>query len=718
MKKRSHKVFRSFGYLWWIMLMICLLVNGGYTSTVQAYCSSSGRNTQKEWVDRVQVGSVINFSGENNGYGDYTGMKVLLDLGDNSLVLTPGFSRGAFHENWRVWIDLNQNGLYDSNELVFEGSSSGTITAGITIPAGSPIGNTGMRISMRRESMPPACGKYMYGEVEDYIVTIQPPSDVIPPAIQTVVPLNNTNDVAVNIEVGVQFSENVNCATINEATFFMAGPSGYIPGVVSCNCNTATFKPISNLNYGTTYTASITDEVTDLSGNQLETTFVWSFITEVEPINWNLWSKTYGGGYGEEAFALLESADGFVFAGYSSSFNYAVTYLDIWIAKVGKQDGAVIWEKRFGSDTDTYDYGRAIAEDADGYIVAGVINSPRVQGQNVESDALLMKLSKADGSLMWQKSYGGSANDEFIGMAKVEGGYVLVGQTQSFSVQSSDMLVTKVDVAGNINWMKSFGGYGQDTAYAVCDTDSGYVVAGYTYSFGAGSSDCWVLKLDKITGDVIWEKTYGGSGKDMARSVIQAADNTIIVAGVTSSYGGGSGDGWLIKIDSDNGDVITDHTFGVSPYREEHFYSIRETADSFIATGIMEGGGYPDTWLLKIDKATGASVWEKRFGQPGKWEYSNAVIPVSSGGYLIGGATGSFGIVGSDLWLLRVDDDGGLSPSCPSGMGEMTGAVVGTGHAVVSGPTGTVGVIQTNSATPNTVVENGTNAVVNTQCTN
>jgi hypothetical protein len=112
----------------------------------------------------------------------------------------------------------------------------------------------------------------------------------------------------------------------------------------------------------------------------------------------------------------------------------------------------------------------------------------------------------------------------------------------------------KLDSTGNVTWQKTYGGESYDGAYSIHQTsEGGYIVAGYTESFGAGSHDFWVLKLDS-TGNVTWQKTYGGTNWEQAYSIQQTSEGGYIVAGYTRSFGAGSYDFWVLKLDS-NGTI-------------------------------------------------------------------------------------------------------------------------------------------------------------------
>jgi hypothetical protein len=132
----------------------------------------------------------------------------------------------------------------------------------------------------------------------------------------------------------------------------------------------------------------------------------------------------------------------------------------------------------------------------------------------------------------WSRTYGGTSWDEALVIAPTsDGGYVVAGMTRSFGAGSYDVWVLKLDGSGNVQWQKTYGGTNDDWAHAIVPTsDGGYVVAGKTNSFGAGSNDFWVLKLDG-SGNVVWQKTYGGTYGDWAHAIAPTSDGGYVVAG-------------------------------------------------------------------------------------------------------------------------------------------------------------------------------------------
>jgi len=206
------------------------------------------------------------------------------------------------------------------------------------------------------------------------------------------------------------------------------------------------------------------------------------------------------------------------------------------------------WIKTYSGTA--YDYANSIQQTSDGgYIVAGYTNS--TWGKD---NAWVLKLD-GNGNVQWQKTYGGTGGDVAYSIQQTsDGGYIMAGTTP-FGAGSGDAWVLKLDGNGNVLWQKTYGGgEGSDGASSIQQTfDGGYIVAGTTDSFGAGTSDICLLRLDS-DGNVQWQKTYGGAERDYANSIQQTSDDGYIVAGHTYSFGAGYGDAWVLKLNG-NGDI-------------------------------------------------------------------------------------------------------------------------------------------------------------------
>ncbi|MCK5660487.1 MAG: hypothetical protein KAH86_03940, partial [Methanosarcinales archaeon] len=206
--------------------------------------------------------------------------------------------------------------------------------------------------------------------------------------------------------------------------------------------------------------------------------------------------------------------------------------------------------------------------------------------------------------------------------------------------------------SGNEQWSSTFGGADYDYAFSVQQTsDGGYIITGYTVSYGAGNADIWLIKTDE-NGNERWSSTFGGSADDYASSVQQTSDGGYIITGHTVSYGAGVSDAWLIKSDK-NGTEQWNSTFGgVSNDATE---SVQQTSDGgYILAGRTSsyGVGNYDAWLIKTD-ASGDEQWNNTFGGA-IYDVVESVQQTSDGGYILAGRTDSYGAGGADVWLIKV----------------------------------------------------------------
>ncbi|MFA5032359.1 MAG: T9SS type A sorting domain-containing protein [bacterium] len=202
-------------------------------------------------------------------------------------------------------------------------------------------------------------------------------------------------------------------------------------------------------------------------------------------------------------------------------------------------------------------------------------------------------------------------------------------------------------------WTRTLGGAGNDCGYSICfSRDSGYVLAGYTESQGAGMTDGWLIKTDTF-GIPIWNKTFGGTDSDFIYSVTKTMDSGYIMTGYTKSFGSGESDVWIIKTDA-NGDTIWTRTYGDS--NNECAYSIINAIDSgYVAIGTRNSGKY--AWLLKVN-TNGDTLWTKTFQSYGCGRCVQAIYDTYYNGYIITGYSDSLVYAKTASWLIRTDANG------------------------------------------------------------
>nr|QNR61645.1 hypothetical protein GZ37B2_69 [uncultured archaeon GZfos37B2] len=258
---------------------------------------------------------------------------------------------------------------------------------------------------------------------------------------------------------------------------------------------------------------------------------------------------------------------------------------------------------------------------------------------------------------VWSKTFGGTDDDVASSVQQTsDGGYIIAGSTGSYGAGSDDFWLVKTDSDGNKVWDKSFGGTDDDVARSVQQTsDGGYIIAGSTGSYDVGGTDVRLVKTDS-NGNKVWDKTYGGSGGDLADSVHQTSDGGYILAGSTGSYDTGDWDVWLVKTDF-NGNKVWDKTFGGTATDSAN--SVQQTSDGgYILAGHTGyyGTGEYDFWLVKTD-SDGNKVWDKSFGGTDE-ELASSVHQTSDGGYILAGSTGSYDAGDWDVWLVKTDSSG------------------------------------------------------------
>jgi uncharacterized delta-60 repeat protein len=419
--------------------------------------------------------------------------------------------------------------------------------------------------------------------------------------------------------------------------------------------------------------------------------------TQRTAINSSFWAKSYGGSSSDVAYSIQNTSDGgYIVAGTTDSFGAGSN--DAWVLKLNST-GSIVWQNTYGGNS--YDDVASVQQTADGgYIVAGTTYSFWAQ----TGDFWLLKLSSG-GSIAWQKTYGGTGDDEAYCVKQTsDGGYIAAGTTNSFGTLDYDAWVLRLNSAGGVVWAKSYGGSNFDIAYSIQNTsDGGYIVAGSTNSFGAGGYDhAWVLKLNS-TGGITWQYTYGGLGNDEGSFVQQTADGGYIVAGDTNSSGAYYDNFWIFKLDS-NGSTVWSNTYGGSDYDDA--YSIEQTADGgYIVAGTTYsfGAGYGDFWLLKLNSA-GSVVWQDTYGGSDDDEvYSVRQTP--DGGYIVAGTTASFGVGTYNVWVVKLEAGGSITWGPGSGASTSTTSVTPSsfnvaGSATSVSPVNSSTIVQNTSVTP------------------
>ena len=372
-------------------------------------------------------------------------------------------------------------------------------------------------------------------------------------------------------------------------------------------------------------------------------------VTKQVDVEWLTFVKTFGGFNLDTSTDILQT-DGLEYVIVGQTFSQGNGEDDVYFLKLGS-DGSLIREKTYGGLG--RDAGNSISKTSDGgFIIAGSTNSFAAQSL----DAYLVRTTK-NGDLIWQENFGGLKLE--VGSSVVEcldGGFLMVGYTNSFGAGDKDIYVLKTFSNGTLNWEKHYGGINDEFGHSVFQTlDGGFIIGGWSNS--NDEADMYLLKISS-NGDYEWEKTYGGMGIDYGQAAISTRDGGYAIVGRTTSKGKGKEDLLLIKTNI-TGDIEWEFHCGGNEL--DGGYSVDQTSDDgFIIAGRTEsfGTGMDDVFLIKISKI-GKLEWKKTFGGTTN-DKGFSVTQTADGGFIVTGTTVRPGSGGTEVYLIKTDDQGNV----------------------------------------------------------
>ena len=368
--------------------------------------------------------------------------------------------------------------------------------------------------------------------------------------------------------------------------------------------------------------------------------------------SFSVFVKVFGGEVNDVGSFVRQTTDnGYILIGSTNS--YGAGNDDILLIKTDRH-GEVEWEKTYGGSN--YDRGVCIQQTEDGgYILLGNTNSYGSGNGDIwllktNSSGDLLWTQTCCSEINWEQSYGGNYVEQTS-----DGGFITTGFVWNSRM---DILVIKTDLNGDTEWVKEYGElWKDDKGYSIHQTiDDQYFLTGYTESYGNGETDVYLMKLSS-TGDSVWEKTFGGDDHDRGFSSALTSDGGVIITGYTYSFGMGNYDLWLLKSDSD-GNEEWNQTFGWGDGEEG--LSVEQTNDGgYIVTGnaYYSGGNDIQLWLIKTDQS-GNTSWEKEFGGDDR-ESGQSVQQSQDGGYVVVGSSQSYeGSNYNNIVLIKTDSQG------------------------------------------------------------
>lgn len=401
----------------------------------------------------------------------------------------------------------------------------------------------------------------------------------------------------------------------------------------------------------------------------------------------------FGGSDEDAARAVVALADGnYLIAGEAKSADGDVAghrgFGDAWLVKISP-GGTKIWAKTFGGTSG--DVAESMVATADGGVVfAGTTSSSNgdISGNHGNYDAWVAKLD-GDGNLLWSKCFGGTGSEQGKKIiATLDGGLLLVGAAESSNGDAAgnhggnDVLVVRLDAAGNKLWSRCYGGtYHDYGGAALALPDGGFVILGSTLSndgdvtgyHGTANTtfDALLLRID-ASGNRIWGKAFGGSGQDIGNELTRTNDGGLAFCGTTFSNDGdisnthGNGDAWLVKLDA-TGNRAWSRVYGGSR-QDGAFHLLQKSDGSFIVAnaassndGDVAGNhqaGLADAWITGHD-ASGNRLWGQTFGGT-SFDGCRGLLAASDGTLILAGETssnngdisGNHGL--NDAWVMQL----------------------------------------------------------------
>ncbi|MBI5059966.1 hypothetical protein HZB60_09350 [candidate division KSB1 bacterium] len=335
-----------------------------------------------------------------------------------------------------------------------------------------------------------------------------------------------------------------------------------------------------------------------------------------------------------------------------TGFLFLAAMMVNWVSMSFAQAPDSLWTRAIGGPG--YDEAEAVQQTSDGGFIVGGLTMSYGAGNE---DFWLVQLD-ADGDTLWTNHFGGNHLDRCYSVIQTnDGGFAMAGYTETFGAGSSDFWLVKTNANGDSLWSRTYGGAAIDICYMVIETgDLGFALVGRSTSYsGAGDSDFYLVKTD-ANGNPQWSRRYGGAGFDLGWCVLQTPDGGYALAGRTQSYGAGNEDFWLVKTNS-TGDSLWSHTYGGTQL--DRCYVVEATNDGGYALGghtFSFGAGSADYWLVKTD-ANGDSLWSRRYGGA-DLDAGYFMRETGDNGFVLTGASYSFGPPNANMWIVKTAANG------------------------------------------------------------
>jgi hypothetical protein len=339
------------------------------------------------------------------------------------------------------------------------------------------------------------------------------------------------------------------------------------------------------------------------------------------------------------------SDGGFIIAGETQSYGAGIT--DVYLVRVNSK-GDTVWTRTYGGIQS--DCGNSVLQTSDGdFVTTGYIDKK-----------VCLIRTNSNGVNTWTKLYSVrpvyTIQSGFSVLQANDDGFMITGEAVCFGPFLYDAFMIRTNTGGDTLWTKIYGGINSDCGNSVVKTnDGGFIVSGWTSSFSSGDKDVYAVHTN-ATGDTVWTKTYGKTVSDEeGNSVHQTNDGGFVFTGASNLKGIFNKDVYLIRTNA-KGDTLWTKTYGGDSL--DQGFCVDQTSDNgFIITGTTysSGAGMDDIYLIRTN-AGGETLWTKTVGGT-NIDYSRFVQQTSDGGFIVVGTTASFGVGGTDIYLIRLSNE-------------------------------------------------------------
>ncbi len=298
------------------------------------------------------------------------------------------------------------------------------------------------------------------------------------------------------------------------------------------------------------------------------------------------------------------------------------------------------------------------------------------QSSSTQGDMVLTCISP-EGQVYWRQAYGlaDRAETPLRTIRCSDGGFAIVGQVVigTSPNDNGEVILVKTDSSGNQLWERTYGGWLYDSGEDIIQTiDGGFLLLGWTRSYGEGERDFYLIKTDSI-GDFQWERTYGGAGSESGANIISLTNGNYLLSGGGTDDGVTS-KGQLYEVIPD-GDVVWHEKYASGPMPKGYIYrSVQLPNGSIVSCGLAENSdtGGNAGWILKTS-STGELLWQRVFDKNEYTDLFYTMLATEDDGFLLGGQAVNAETMSQDAWLLKVDSVGCAYPNCITGLDELEG---------------------------------------------